>query len=323
MKSKVGIVGLGWFGSFHLDQLLTMDDVEVVALCTANTERIEKAHEKVPHAKCFSHHKEMIEEMDLDAIYICVTPSRHEDIELLAAKKGIAMYIEKPIGLCLDEVKNIELAISTSKLIHSIGYQERYSALVGVIQNWLKEETPVSVRGKWIDTMPDAPWWRQMHLSGGQVVEQATHIIDMMRYLFGEMEIIQSLGVKGYIKQPNYDVVDASLSLLYFPRGMIGTLECGCYLDKNQASDIGIEIQGVSSKLVYHWQQQVVITKGETEEIYTQTESSHYRSSRRFIEAVKQQNQSLILSNYSDASKTLASTMRINEIMEVKEKEEL
>ena len=321
MKSKVGIIGLGWFGSFHLEQLLSMNDVEVVALCTANTERLEKAHKKVPDAKCFSHHKEMFDEMALDAVYVCVTPSRHEDIELIAAEKRIAMYIEKPIGAWyIDEVMKKERKILESKVICSVGYQERYSDLVDVIRNWLKEETPVSIRGKWMDTMPETPWWRQMKLSGGQVTEQATHIIDMMRFLWGEIEVEQSLGIKGYLQQPNYDVVDASITLLRFPSGMLGTLECGCYLDKSQTPDIGIEIQGISSKLIYRWQQEVIITKGEKEEVYTQTDSSHYRSSRRFVDAIKEQNQSLILSDYTDARKTLETTIKISEEMEIKDK---
>jgi len=319
MKLKVGIIGLGWFGNFHLDQLLKMEEVEVVALCAGNQEKLLLAHQKVPNAKCFNHHKEMLESIELDAVYVCVTPARHEDIEVLIAEKGIAMYIEKPIGLDLERVQYIEQVILESKVIHSIGYQERYSDSVAMIKKWLMNETPLLIEGKWLDKMPSALWWRKMATSGGQVIEQATHIIDMMRYLFGEISVVASQGVKGCVVAEHYDVTDASNTLLQFKSGLLGSLQCACYLEEGASSEIGLVIQGKSSKLEYSWGKGIRLTSQDKEVYYELSESSHYRASCRFIEAVIQKDQSLILSDYSDARKTLELTIDITEKMTITE----
>ena len=310
MKVRVGIVGLGWFGNVHLDQLLEMNDVEVAALATHNQEKLEKAHQKIPSARIYLDYHEMLENEELDALYICVIPSRHEDIELLACQKGIAIYVEKPIGLELKQVKYIEEKIIQSGIINSVGYQERYSKGIVRVKQWLLEEELLLAQGTWINQMPEVSWWRNEATSGGQVIEQTTHIYDIFRYLFGEFEVLSAKKKDGLNQVEDYSVDDSSIALLQSD-GILVSIYSGCYL-KDSPSEIGFTLYGRNSKLEYFWGEQLVITSKDKKEILDfKKDNHHFIASQNFIEAVKEKDQSRIHSSYSDARRTLELTMDV------------
>ena len=108
-KVKIGIVGCGSFGNYHLDTLLRREDVEVVALATENEERLRATGAKVPSARLYPDHRAMFAgEPELNAILVCVPPSRHGDIEICAAERGVHMYVEKPLALTLAANRSLE-----------------------------------------------------------------------------------------------------------------------------------------------------------------------------------------------------------------------
>jgi len=129
MKSvKVAVLGGGWFGHFHLDNLLKMEGVEVVALATTSTKALEELAKKAPLARTYTNHASLIGgESELDALIACVPPDRHEGLEEMVAEHGVNLYMEKPLGVSLPEVLRCERAIRDSGIICSVGYQTRYN----------------------------------------------------------------------------------------------------------------------------------------------------------------------------------------------------
>ena len=57
-----------------------------------------------------------------------MSPFAHEDQELLAAEKGIHLFVEKPIVNNLDKAREIHDAIHKSKVITAVGYHWRYQS---------------------------------------------------------------------------------------------------------------------------------------------------------------------------------------------------
>jgi myo-inositol 2-dehydrogenase/D-chiro-inositol 1-dehydrogenase len=317
-KVKVGIIGCGWFGNFHLDNLLKMDNVHVVALASTNKIKLDNTGKKVPSANLYNSYIDMFNnEIGLEAVFICVPPYSHENIELLAAEKGIHIYVEKPIELSMQKALEVERAINTSGIIASVGYHERYSEAIENIRNYILSRETGLVTGRWLGGIPGAPWWRIKERSGGQLVEQCTHIFDLLRFFFGEAESVYSTAVKGIVKDmPNYNIEDASSTIVSFKNGVSASVLTGCYFDDGVIKDgAGIQIFCRDSVIEYDWMNEVRYISNGMVEKASASDNSHFKAASAFIEAIQTKNMKLIKSTYSDSVKTLALTLAANESM--------
>lgn len=318
-KIRIGIVGCGWFGNFHLDYLLTREDVEVVALVSTNHEKLENTAKKAPHAQLFCDYHALLETpMQLDCLIVCIPPHKHDDLEIAAAKKGIHLYVEKPIGLSLEKVHTIQSAIENSGIITSVGYHERYNPAIVQLKDALSLEQVGLVQGRWLGDIPGALWWRQKAFSGGQVVEQSTHIVDLFRYLFGEVKSVYAQKVGGLVKDlPKFDVDDATSALITFESGVVANLMTGCYFESDSPSTgVQIEFLCKHQKITYRWMQDVTYEKANETVIKRSSEESHHMAMAVFIDALQTGNRDQIRSGYSDSMKTLAVTLAINDSLE-------
>jgi len=319
---KVGIIGCGWFANVHLDNLMTFEGVEVVAIVGTNRDKLIAIGKKVPDARLYNNHGDMFtQEEQLDAVYICVPPSCHGDAELIAASKGIHLYVEKPIELSMEKALSISKAIKKAGIISCVGYQERYNPELDYIKDYIKDKKIGIVSGRWIGDMPGVHWWREKVLSGGQIVEQSTHIVDMLRFLFGEVNSVYCSAIKGLIEDvPNYSVEDGSSTTLTFNSGVIATVFTACYVeDLSEYSGVGFQIICNDAVVDYLWDNKAIYTEKNEKRTHEFVRDSHLKASQTFIEAVKTNNSELIKSSYGDACKTLEITLAANESMKTKQ----
>jgi myo-inositol 2-dehydrogenase / D-chiro-inositol 1-dehydrogenase len=315
-KVRVGIVGCGWFGNFHLDNLLKIDGVEIIALVSSNSEKLKRTGEKACGARLYANYKDMFEtEKQLDAVFICVPPDSHQDAEIIAAEKGIHLYIEKPIEVSLEKSYEIEAAIKKAGIINSVGYQERYNEETAKIKSFIENRKVGLVSGRWLGGIPGAPWWRRRERSGGQIVEQSTHIIDMLRYFFGEAVSVYSSGVKGLVQNvPDYNIEDCSSTIINFKSGVIATVFTACYLDELEGfSGAGLQIVCNDAVIEYDWNKEVRYTLNKSTKKILIEGGSHEKAVKTFIDAIKTGEPKFIKSTYSDAVKTFELTLAANE----------
>lgn len=311
---KLGLVGCGGFGNFHLTNLLKMDDVAVTALYSRNPQRLEGTLGRVPSAHPYTDYRKMLEAEPLDALLISVTPDGHGDLELLAADRRLPFYVEKPVGLALDEVSRVAAAVEKAGILTSVGYQDRYSPVYEEIRRAIAGKTVGLVFGSWIDCMPGAPWWRLKASSGGQMIEQTTHIFDALRYLFGEVRQVFAWGNNSlHSGVPDCDVEDCSSVLLQFEDGKIGTVSSGCYMKWQRGTRaVGLTIHAEDVKIEYDWGASLrLISARETREI-RYTEGFHAAAVSAFLQAVRTGDGCGIRSTYQDGAQTLALTLAAN-----------
>ncbi len=315
---NVGIVGCGWFGNFHIDNLLKMENVNVCALAAQNEERLYATAKKVPSATLYKTGEEMLEKQkNLDAAIFCVTPARHGALEKIAAEKGVNIYVEKPIGLDMDLVNENIKAIEKAGIVAAVGYQGRYNKAMNDVKEFLNGRKIGYVEGKWLGNMPGPMWWRDMDGSGGQIVEQCTHIFDILRYLVGEMTEVYSMGMTGIIQNvPGYTVEDASTVCVKFANGAVGNIASACYFDTDKTpSDIGFTIYCEDARVECDWSREIrLITLNKTVTLSLEP-TDHYNSVKTFIEAVRKGDPNAVLSTYADGAKTLKATLAANESM--------
>lgn len=311
MAVKVGFVGTGGIANWHLEHLSKIRETKIVCLYDVNKERVEAAAKKW-EAKPYADYEKMLDEQELDALYICTPPFAHGDVEISAAEKGIHLFIEKPIGLSLKKVKEIEVAFIKNKIVTSVGYQRRYEDTVDRIRSILKDNTPGLFMGYWMGGMPSVDWWRRKEMSGGQLIEQTTHIFDLVRYLFGEVEKVFAVEKKGLIKDvKNYNIEDASSVTLVLKSGLVGTICSACFL--SCGGKVGMSIY-LKDRVIEYNREIKIIEQNQEVKISSSIDAGLLED-QIFIEAVKTKDTSRIRSTYSDALKTLALTLAADESM--------
>ncbi|NOZ64298.1 MAG: hypothetical protein GXO71_05100, partial [Caldiserica bacterium] len=150
-------------------------------------------------------------------------------------------------------------------------------------------------------------WYSKKELSGGQIVEQATHTVDLMRYLLGDIAEVFAYKFAGINKQiyPGYDVEDASTTLIKFKNGVIGNLSC-TWLWKELDSEL--EIMGKGFKLNYQGNC-LMVEKGNIKTLRSSDIDPMLEEERAFFSAIRENKPEKVKSDYSDALKTLEVTL--------------
>jgi predicted dehydrogenase len=306
-KVKVAFIGVGGIARAHLNNLQGFSDVEFVAMCDVDESRANSAADQFG-GKPYTDFKKMFDKEKIDALYICTPPFAHGEQEIIACEKGIPFFVEKPIAVDLETALKINDAVGKNGVITSVGYHWRYTTSSEAAKRFLSDKLILGALGYWMGGLPGVYWWRQRKLSGGQHVEQTTHIIDLARYMVGsDAEYVQMFAATGSMTDiPNYDVDDMSVINVKFKNGAIANITSACCLSQGYrveleviCRDIVVEIGGGSARLIRRGDLQ-----GRVEERVESNINPYQAEDRTFIDAVKSGDPSRIKSPYSDALQT-------------------
>ena len=125
----------------------------------------------------------------LDACLICVPPHRNPEVCLAVARRGVPFLAEKPLagGAAVDGVRpdDVLQEVERRGTVTAVGYQWRALDFLGDLRDRLGRNPPRLVLARWLADMPGPTWWRHIDEGGGQVIEQATHQFDLVRWLMG------------------------------------------------------------------------------------------------------------------------------------------
>jgi len=308
---KIGFIGCGGNARGHMRTLTNMEGARVVATCDLVEDLAKSAAEASNAEAYYTNHKVMLERQDLDAIYLSLPVFAHGEPELDTIARGLPFFVEKPVAISMEIAKRVEESVEKSNTITCVGYQLRYSGSADIAKEILSDKTINMVAGKyWCGSGRGSPdrWLRQMSKSGGQLVEQATHTIDMIRYIAGEVTEVYALQTNRVL--PEIDCPDVNCLTFRFANGALGSLSATWAFDPADWSNANVLDILYEDKLL-HWEGgRVTITGGGEKEEKSQPGRS---IDAVFVEAVRNSDPSIIRSPYSDAVKSLAISLAANE----------
>ena len=324
-KLKIGLIGCGGMMNSHVNGLLKFEDIEIVAVADPLVERTEAMKGRTGAERAYKSHRELFAAEDkLDAVYIAVEPTAHDQIEETCIERGWPFLVEKPMTLDMAQAKTISEAVSKKGLVTCVGFQDRYLDIVDRVKEELKSMKVGMVYGSWLGGVPQVWWWMRKLTCGGQLMEQNIHLVDMLRYFFGEAKSVYAQYGRGLIspgefneKLPSYDTDDYSSALITFENGLIANLMSGCFVTR-EGSPIrnGITIVGRDKSVEYELRDNVCIyTSRETVKIKRAVDQSLLHD-RAFLDAVRKGDPGAVRSPYPDAYKSLLLAHAANESME-------
>lgn len=315
MTLKIGLFGTGSFGNMYAKMLVGMDGVELSAICGTSLEKSEHMARNFRDAKAYASVTDMLNDKKLDAAYICVPPFAHEEIEEGLAGQGIPFFVEKPLATDLETPSRILKAVTEKNLITSVGYHFRYMDGTARALELLRDRTVGMALGYWMGGMPQSSWWKQQKGSGGQFVEQTTHIVDLLRYLLGEVEEVSATYARRHMhsKVEGVEVPDVGTVTLKMECGAVATIANTCMMPL--VHKMGLDVYTDAGVLELSQTGLKDIAAGRTTEylnnVYNRL-APYEKVNNTFIHAVRTGNSSGILSTYADAWRTQQITTATN-----------
>ena len=315
---KIGFIGVGGIAQPHLNHLHAMEGVEIGAVCDTFADRAQEVGEKFG-AAVYTDYRKMLEEQKLDGCYVCIIPGVHGETELDLVKAGVPFYLEKPVHLDLDACQRVLDAMEKTPIINSVGYHWRYGFGPQRAKEFLDSKQISYFEGYWYGGFVGAPWWRQMELSGGQLVEQTTHIVDLTRYVAGEVKTVYAAASTGAMTdKENYDIHDVSIATLKMDSGAVGTIVSSCIAEKHGGSKHGLTVKGrnfqiFANETTAKWESEDGAEEEQQKPKYDRLLNS---GDEAFVAAIRSGEQDGILSNYRSGVQTLAVTLAANESVE-------
>jgi predicted dehydrogenase len=317
---KIAFIGAGGIAGNYRGSLKRLQR-SISAICDINAERanqIAEAEESI----AYINHAEMLEKEKPDVVFICIPPGAHTTQVADAAKIGAAVFVAKPVALDLDTANRTLEAIEKSGVLNQVGYMARYSDITGKAKEIVGGKELSMGFGRFLCRMGAGhPWWGKFAISGGQMLEQSTHVFDLLRYFLGDVTEVQAFGRKDVSEEGIADFEECTVCNLYFASGAVGNVTSTCVA--RAAEGFAAELVGddLYLKFVMDLKLRGAIAGEQIE--YDGVEAGYFRQVEQFMKAVETDDKSLIRSNYADAVKTLAVTLAANRSLETGKVEKL
>ena len=299
-RTRIGMIGAGFIADRHVGKLSSMDDVQIVAVSDPDGDRARHQAGRCD-AKPYQDFRQMLDSEHLDALYVCLPPFAHGDPERAALERGLPFFVEKPLATTYEAAEALSREIEAKALLTAVGYHWRYLDTVERAQELLAAHPARLALGYWIDSTPPPAWWSKEAESGGQMVEQTTHIFDLARLLVGDVTQVYAAGSRmDRPAFPDLDVLDVSVATLHFATGAVGTMASSCLL--NWPHRIGLHLFS-EGQVIELSEFELMTDTGQGRPIQPAQGDPFWREDRDFIDAV-QGKENRIRSSYAEAMKT-------------------
>ncbi|MWV46272.1 gfo/Idh/MocA family oxidoreductase [Paenibacillus sp. HJL G12] len=201
-KLRLAVIGLGHMGKHMIHRWIPQfaGQVELAALCDNEEDRLHREAEAAGGSpKLYTDYRTMLEEVQLDLVYIAVPPSMHYDVARIAFQKGIHVFCEKPLANNLEEAKHLMELGEQSGRLHAIHFSFPLDPEVLKLKELIDEQAVGPIKSmnlylefpQWPRAWQHNPWITTRH-EGGYLLEVGIHWIHMIQQVFGPITQVMS-----------------------------------------------------------------------------------------------------------------------------------
>ena len=223
-----GLIGAGAISTQHLEALDAIPDARIAAIASASTEHAKAAGERwgIPWTTDVD---QLLARDDVDAVAISTPSGLHPGQALAALGKGKHVLIEKPIALSNADARAVADEARRRHLVAGTVSQRRFEPVVRAIRDAVADGGlgPIEMivaEGFYFrpQSYYDSAAWRgTVELDGGVLMNQAIHIIDLLRWIGGPVE-----SVAGHVATIGHriEAEDTASVSLRFASGALGAI---------------------------------------------------------------------------------------------------
>jgi virulence factor len=319
-RIRVAFVGAGSLANrFHYPSVTNLPDVEVGAIAELNAERGRTTAEKFGIERVYADYRQMLEEVDPQAVYVIMPPQYLFDPVSYALKQGRHVFIEKPPGLTTFHTKVLAQYAEQHGCLTQVGFQRRHVPAMTELKRRVEERGPIhTVSVAFLKSTRNT----QQHAGFYDgVIDPLTsdgiHAVDNLRWLAGgEVERVVSDVRTRSVPGPFPNAITAHVT---FDNGAVGMLHFN-YITGRRIFRAEIHGQNVTAYVDADRESYIVADDGEPEVFESRSfgeaagsQSEHWlgfwHEHRYFIDCIKEGRQPS--SNFADAIKTMELVDRI------------
>jgi predicted dehydrogenase len=257
----VGMLGYAFMGKAHSNAYKTQNYIydpppayaRLVAIAGRNAERVEAARRRFGYEKAYTNWQQLVNDPDIDLLDNGATNDVHAEPCIAAAEAGKHILCEKPLGRNADEARRMLEAVRKAGVVHMCAFNYRFVPAVALAHKIIRNGRLGQIyqfRAQFIQEKPNP-------FPGGALLDQGTHLIDLARFLVGEITSVTG-SVKTFISTnpvsnksgSQNSVDDAWAAIFTFENGAMGTIET-TRLAKGQKMRSPIEVYGSKGAIAF------------------------------------------------------------------------
>ena len=323
-KLRIAFVGAGWEANYvHYPSLAAMDDVEIVALCDIDPERLHETGDKYAIEKRYGEdrdplaYRKMIEDVAPDAVYVIGQPNIMYDLWVWCLQQKQNLFIEKPMGVNIHAARNLAHLAEEAGVVTQVCFQRRITPMVVKLREQCLERGAI-YHALCMFVKCNIAHYTELR---DRLIDDGIHAVDTIRWLCGG-EAANVCSVTQRINVPDNNYVGA---MIEFDNGCVGVL-LTCWASGRRIFKCEMHAPGIWVD-AEHEGRGVVYADGDVEGVaYDSKEvaggdefwryAGFLAKNREFLDCVR--NGSQPGSNFSDAVKTmeLAETILAQSLLE-------
>lgn len=248
-KLNCAVIGLGWFGEYHIDTLKQFPAVEVAAICTRTKTRLQELAKKYEVQKTYTNYHDLLADSDIDMVSITTHVKDHSQIAIDSIRAGKHVFLEKPMADNTRECDRILKELERTDKAFMVGHVCRFDTQYAMA----KEEIEKGNLGKIVSLYAKRNLSRSItetHLNKlSALFGDGIHDLDLMLwYTDSKLKSVyaQSINTRPHLK---YD--DIGWALFRFEDGTFAVIETIWSLPENvpYIIDAQMEIIGTEGML--------------------------------------------------------------------------
>lgn len=277
---RVGMIGYGQMGRIHTYAYRSIPlyydgqpcKITLKCICDTNESLAKKGVEQAGFESSTSDYRALVERNDIDVVNVCTPNKLHKDAVIAALQNGKHVYCEKPLAFNEAEAKEIVAVADQSGVKHQITAEYRFIPAIMKAKELINADfvgrvfhfRGLYLHSGYIDPKRPREWRLQKDVIGGGVlVDLGPHILDIMRYLVGEVEEV-SVAMDTFFKERplpedpkkmgKVEVEDAITALLRLSNGALGFAEMS-RVATGAEDEMRFEIHGQNGALAFNLMQ--------------------------------------------------------------------
>lgn len=224
-RIRVGIAGLGGFGSLHVGVLTQFEGADLVAVCDPNEQRLAEIADQyqVPHR--FVSYEDLLDSRQIEALFLVTPEHLHAEMVFKALDAGIHTFVEKPFATNVDDAIRMRDRATETGLRLQVGHVLRFEAQHAMLRDQIASGAigrPLSIRAK---RNTPASWMAVNGLRAHVAIENLVHDVDQVLWNLPGQRCEKVYAAERYITGQKFP--DFIQAMLQFSEGTIVTLETG------------------------------------------------------------------------------------------------
>ena len=265
----LGLIGVGYMGKTHLRDCFNLKYAKLVAVSDIS-KKARNFAKRMRVKKIFREYQQLLRDSSVDAVIIALPTHLHASCVQEASEAGKDIFLEKPLARNVTEGKEIVSTVNRNGVNLMVGYHLRFCSSFRVLKEKMHSGILGEVQSGYASAIGPGPffhraegqiprpvpswWWEKQLTGGGALLDQGSHLINLVRWYFGKVADIKSY--LGY--RFNLDIEDHATCLIKFATGQIFIINVGWFSAEGQ---INVELFGtVRHASAHHMPSNKIVT---------------------------------------------------------------